>query len=284
METKQHNLWLLAALAAPLSHFAGCGWLTAALTAAAVLPLALGPRLWVFPKPFALAQILWLGLVAGLLLRGSAAYWPADGSWAVPMTLLTLAALTDATAAPRVGAVLAFAMGMLALPAAVSGAARMEPGWLVPVMGRWEPGLIAAFLLTCLPAAPGKGRLLPGIGLLAVVLAALVQGTLSPAGASAVSDPFYQTARALGHMEPIVAAALTLGWYAMATVLYGSAAQIAQNCGLGQRLPYVLVWGTASAAVLFGWQLSAPILNGFNAFLWVLSPFFQKMKKVKNSA
>ena len=283
MQSKQSQVWLLAALAAPIAHFSGCGWLTVLITAALVMPLAILEKDWSFPRPVAFVQILWLGIVAGSLLPGAATCWPSDNSLAVPLTLLTLAALTGAAKAPGIGTVLAFAMGLLALPAAVSGAARMEPGWLVPVMGRWDPGLIAAFLLTCLPAAPGKGRLLPGIGLLAVVLAALVQGTLSPAVASAVSDPFYQTARALGHMEPIVAAALTLGWYAMATVLYGSAAQIAQNCGLGQRLPYVLVWGTATAAVLFGWQLSAPILNGFNAFLWVLSPFLRKIKKVEKT-
>lgn len=285
MQTKQHELWLLAALAAPLAHFSGCGWLTALITAAALLPLSLLPKAWTFPKSFALLQILWLGIVAGSLLPGSAVYWPSGNQTAVPLTLLTLAALTKRASAPRVGAVLAFCMGLLALPAAVSGVARLEPGWLKPELTGWQPGLILTLLLINLPiGAVRKGRSMAVTGLVTVLLAALVQGILSPWVAAFLPDPFYQTARTLGHMEPIVAVGMTLGWYAMSAVLYGSAAQIAQNCGLGGRLSYVLLWGTATAFVLLQWQLSAPILIGFSAFLWVLSPFFQKMKKVKNSA
>lgn len=285
METKQHELWLLAALAAPLAHFSGCGWLTALIAAAVLLPLSFIPKTWTFPKPLALIQILWLGIVAGTLLPGSAAYWPSGNQTAVPLTLLTLAALTRAVNAPRVGAVLAFCMGLLALPAAVSGAARLEPAWLKPEILKWEPGLILSLLLINLPfGTVRKGRCVASAALLSVVLAVLVQGILSPGVAAALSDPFYQTARTIGYMEPIVAAAMTLGWYAMAALLCACASRIAAEGGFGERLPSVLVWWTAGTTILLKWQLSAPILMGLSAFLWVLSPFFQKMKKVKNSA
>lgn len=285
MQTKQHELWLLAALAAPLAHFSGYGWLAALITAGTLLPLFLLPKEWTFSRPIALVQILWLGIVAGMLLPGSAVYWPSGNQTAVPLTLLTLAALTKRASAPRVGAVLALCMGLLALPAAVSGVARVEPEWLKPELRGWQPGLILTLLLINLPIGTvRKGRSMALTGLTAVSFAALVQGILSPWVAATLPDPFYQTARALGHMEPIVAAGMTLGWYAMAAALYGSAAQIAQNSGLGERLPYVLLWGTAAAFTLLQWQLSAPILIGFSAFLWVLNPFFQKKKKVKNSA
>ena len=33
MYKKQSNLWLLAAMAAPIAHFANCGWLAAAMAA-----------------------------------------------------------------------------------------------------------------------------------------------------------------------------------------------------------------------------------------------------------
>ena len=285
METKQHELWLLAALAAPLAHFSGCGWLTALITAAALLPLSLLPKEWTFPKSLALVEVLWLGIVAGTLLPGSTVYWPSGNRMAVPLTLMTLAALTKGASAPRVGAVLAFCMGLLALPAAVSGVARLEPGWLKPELMGWEPGLVLTLMLINLPiGAVRKGRSMAVTGLVTVSLAALVQGILSPWVAASLPDPFYQTARTLGHMEPVIAAGMTLGWYAMSAVLYGSASKIAKNCGLGKQLPYVLLWGTAAACTLLEWKLSAPILIGFSAFLWVLSPFFQKLKKVKNSA
>ena len=97
MQSKQSQVWLLAALAAPIAHFSGCGWLTVLITAALVLPLAILEKDWSFPRPVAYAQILWLGIVAGSLLPGAVACWPSDNSVAVPLTLLTLAALTGVT-------------------------------------------------------------------------------------------------------------------------------------------------------------------------------------------
>lgn len=280
MQTKRPRLWFLAALAAPIAHFSGCGWLTALVTAAAILPLSLIGKDWCFPKPIALAQIIWLGVVAGSLLPASAACWPSDNALAVPLTLLTLAALTGATKAPRIGAVLAFAMGLLALPIALTGAANLELSWLRPTALTWEPMLALAFLMPVLPAAGGgRGRNLLCVGILAFLLAALVQGVLSPVVASALSDPEYQTARTLGHLEPVAAAALTLGWYAMATWLFSAAAEIARLCQVKEKMSYVLLWGAAATLIAFKWQLSAPFLMGLSTVLWCFAPFFQKIKK-----
>lgn len=285
MKAKQSNLWLLATLAAPIAHFCGGGWLTVLVTAAAILPLSLIGKDWSFPKSIALAQIIWLGVVAGALLPASAACWPSDNALAVPLTLLTLAALTGAAKAPRIGAVLAFAMGLLALPIAVSGAANLEIRWLSPTPLTWSPMLALVLLLPVLPEAGGrKERNLLGVGILATLLAALVQSVLSPDVAAALSDPEYQTARTLGYLEPVAAAALTLGWYAMATWLFTAAAEIARLCQMKEKLSCVLMWGMAATMVAFEWQPSAPFLMVLSTILWCLIPIFQKMKKVKNSA
>ena len=285
MHSKQSNLWLLAALAAPAAHFSGSGWLTALITAVAILPLSLLKRDWTFPKPIALLQILWLGIVAGALLPAGAACWPSDNALAVPLTLLTLAALTRAAHAPRIGPVLAFAMGLLALPIAISGAAHLKLRWLSPTTLAFNPMLALVLLLPSLPAEEsGKGRSIFGIGMMTLLLSALIQGVLSPGVAQSVSDPEYQTARALGYLEPVAAAALTLGWYSMMTLLFSAAAEIARNSQMEERLSYVLLWGTAATAVAFEWQPSVTILMGLSAFLWCFEPFYLKMKKVKKSA
>lgn len=285
MQSKRSNLWLLAAIAAPVAHFSGCGWLTVLVTAAAVLPLTLPGREWRFSRTVALTQILWLGLVAGSLLPASAACWPSDNDLAVPLTLLTLAALTGATKAPRIGAVLAFAMGLLALPIAISGAVHLELSWLNSAPLTWSPMLALVLLLPALPGDGGeKGRGVLGVGLISLLSAILIQGVLSADVAGRLRDPEYQTARTLGYLEPVAAAALTLGWYALTTWLFSAAADIAQKSQMGQRLPYVLLWGTAATVVALKWQLPATLLTVLSAILWCLIPFFQKMKKVKNSA
>ena len=285
MKNKQHRYWLLAALFAPLAHFSGSGWLTAALTAAAILPLTLIPKDWDnMEKPMGVIQLLWLGTVAGALLAESAAYWPSDNTLAVPLTILALAAWTSAAAAPRTGAVAAFCIFLLLIPALPSAAARIEPGWLKPNIGPWSWGLTLALLLPNLPAGEkGRGRGAWYAGAMALILSALVQGTISPWVAASVPDPFYQTARTLGHLEPILAAAVTLGWYALVIYILQSARHIAKECKIGRIWAGVLVLCTAVVAVLLKWQLHAPFWSVLSAFLWVLTPFLTKNKKVEKT-
>ena len=285
MKNKQNTVWLLAALVAPLAHFTGSGWLTAALAACAVLPLSLLPKDWSdMHKPLAIIQIGWLGAVAGSLLTASSAYWPSDNHWAVPLTILALATWTGTAAAPRIGAVLTLCMALLSIPTVLSAAAHIEFAWLTPGLGEWPWGLTLALLLPNLPAGKGSGRkwILYG-GLLAAGFSALVQGTISANVAGEVNDPFYQTARTLGYLEPVVASAVTLGWYAMTAYLLQSAKIIAIESGIEELWASVLVTGTATIFVLTKRQLHAPFWTVLTAFLWVLSPFLRKIKKVEKT-
>lgn len=285
MKNKQNTVWLLATLAAPLAHFSGSGWLTAALASCAVLPLSLLPKDWTdLNKPLAIIQIGWLGAVAGSLLTASSTYWPSDNHWAVPLTILILAAWTGTAAAPRIGAVMALCMALLSIPTILSAAAHIEFAWLAPSLGEWPWGLTLALLLPNLPAGGGSGRkgILYG-GLLAAGLSALVQGTISANVAGEVNDPFYQTARTLGYLEPVVASAVTLGWYAMTAYLLQSAKIIAEESGMAELWASVLAVGTATIFVLTKRQLHTPFWTVLSAFLWVLNPFLRKIKKVEKT-
>ena len=285
MKTKQHTLWLLAALAAPIAHDSGSGWLMSAAAALAVLPLTRIPKSWEgLTRGMAFAQILWLGIVAGLLLPGSAACWPSEQDRAVPLTLLTLAALTKPNRTARVGAVLAFCMALLAIPLAVSGASGVELRWLCPKLMPWPVGLTLVLLLPNLPSAGEGTKGIPGTALLTLALSALVQGSISLKVASTTGSHIYETARTLGHLEPVTAAALTLGWYALASLFLDSAARIAWEGDIKVEVAYVLVWCTAAVFVLFGLQPNAWFVTVLSLFWWVITPFFQKLKKLENSA
>ena len=267
MKGKQHTLWLLAALAAPIAHYSGSGWLMSGLAALAVLPLTRIPKSWEgLTRGMAFVQILWLGLVAGLLLPGSAACWPSEQDKAVPLTLLTLAALTKPNRTAGVGAVLAFCMALLAIPLAVSGASGVELRWLGPELMPWPVGLTLVLLLPNLPSAGEDTRGIFGTAFLTLALSALVQGSISLRIASTSGSPIYETARTLGHLEPVTAAALTLGWYALASLFLDSAARIAWEGDIRMEVAYVLVWCTAAVFVLFGLQPNAWFVTVLSLF------------------
>lgn len=282
--SKQHTLWLLSALSAPLAHFSGCGWFLSLMAAAITLPLTLLPKHWEgMAKPLMYLQMLWLGAVTGILLRYSAVYWASDHDLVVPLMLLALAAATSCKSAPRIGAVLAFCGALLALPVAVSGAAHIEPKWMGVVKGPWPAALSLVLLLPSLPAV-GKetgGRRSVCAVVLTVGLAALVQGTISPQVAASIKDPFYQTVRTLGYLEPMAAVGVTLGWYAMTTVLLGSAALIGKYSDFESKTAYVLPVGTALLVLLIKWQPDIWFCLVFGLFLWVLVPFLNKIKNSK---
>lgn len=275
--TDHHTLWMLAAVAAPAAHFAGCGWLTAALTVLAVLPLTLLPKRWDnLPKSLAVLQLISIGLTMGTLLGGSAVYWPSDNALAVPVTLLILSVLTTKAAAPMAGGLLALCMGLLALPVLFAGAAKVEWSWLRPEVTAWPSGLVLALLLTALPV--GKGRkAIVGIGLITAAAAVLIQGTLALPVAEGMKDALYQSARTLGHMETTTAAAMTLGWYAVGTWMLQSGYQIAESGCVGKRMADVLLLGTSAGALPFYVQLCCPKLVILNTVLWVLSPFLHEI-------
>lgn len=275
---KQHTLWLLAALAAPIAHLSGIGWLTASLTALAILPLSLIPRSWEdLPRSLAYLEVIWLGFVAGLLLPASAANWPSDNTRVVPLTILLLALFTNTAAAPRIGAVLVFCMALLALPVSIAASAHIEPEWLTPTISPWSPGLTLILLLPTLPAAGDQKRRIPYAALLTIVITALTQGVLSPQVAAQVPDPFYQTARTLGHLEPVTAAGLTLGWYALTCFLLQNAATIAKSSDIKPKTATTIAAAVTALTIFIPWQPNKTLITTITILLWLLIPLSRKL-------
>ncbi len=274
MSTKSHTLWLLAALAAPVAHFSGCGWLPALLAAAVFLPLTVLPANWEnLSKPFALLQMAWLGLIAGSLLKDAAVYWPSGNDLVVPFTLLILATLTNPDSAGRIGTVLAFCLLVLAIPTAWSAATTLEFAWLKPAVSGWPVALSIVLLLPALPSGERSGKQLLPLLALSAILGLLTQGVLSPRVAASQPDAFYQMARTLGHMEPIVAAAMTLGYFALMCHITATGRRLALSSGLPRFLSLFLLPIIAGICIL----TDGAFLNGKTLFgsliLWIFTPF-----------
>lgn len=280
-DSKQQTLWALAAVAAPVLHLAGCGWLAALIGAAVIAPLALLPGKWEgLPKALAWAEALSFGAAAGMLLPCSAVYWPSDNDLAVPLTLLTLALLTKSESAPRTGAVAALFMGLLAVPLVVAGGAKVEPGWLRPSLEVWPVGLCAALLLVRLPTGGGRGTFGGAAGI-AVVGAILIQGTISAPVAAGMEDAFYQAARTLGHWETVAAAGMTLGWYALTTLLIRSGERVMADAGVQGKTGRAAVAGTALLGIVLLKARYYEILAIAGGLLWGIVPFWNAKRKMK---
>lgn len=266
---------------APIAHFSGSGWLTTLIVLAALLPLTLLPKSWSgLPRPVALLQILWLGVLTAQFLPDSALYWPSDNEFVVPLVILALAALTTPKAAPRVTKALTLCTSVLVIPLLIAGESKATLSWLRPLWTGWPWGLVTALLLANLPTVNKKRSLVP----IVLGISILIQGSMTAAESAELPDALYQTARTLGRMEPIAAAAMTLLWYTMTVAVQQSAVQIAGENELEEKTAYVLHAGTAAILILSRWQLQQHKTAVLSVIFLVLIPFLRKMKKVKNGA
>lgn len=286
------ELWLLAAVTAPVAHHSGQGWLSVLVMAALVLPVSFlySGRWQDLPRWLAWIELIWLVLVTGILMGGSGSYWPSSGSrWFVPVTLVALAAWNAGSEkASRAGSVLLRILtGLFLLTAAVS-VSQLEPTWLQPRFTGWQPELMTVLLLPSLAGIWGqkvRGRAYARIGLWAVAAAALVQGILSAGIAARAEAPFYEMSQALNaggiRWELPAAAAMTLGWYATADFLINGCCELAAKAGIGGKRVSWIVFGAVSGVLLLDMHGVARIVAGFSLILWVLAPFLAEKNKSK---
>lgn len=301
--------WMAAALSAPIAQFFGSfSWIWTLLigVAAGILWLCVehatahGRRDW---KPITVLQIVFLIFAAGIAASWSGACWiTAKHTWVIPIILLALAACAaegGCQTGARCGAVLFwFLAGMFLLLCAFAlPDVKME--WLAPAaIGNENAGIAVAVLL--LPAAAAmlprekESRPWPwavGLVLCAAILSAVTVGVLSPAVAEKTSGAFFEMVRGIRifgvaeRFEAIVAAAMTLGWFCLLSLLLTVTGHMAETLHEGWGKPGV--WLTAVlAGVVSLWGRNAPAWPfALGALvLWYLFPtlFRRKEKNSKN--
>lgn len=284
--------WITAAVSAPLAHYSGAGWFAVLLAAGAMLPLTLlSSEGWrSLSKVEAALEFAWIIMVLAALIPGSGAYWSgAQTQWVVPLTMLALAALSGSgERAARVGATLFWILILMYLPLIFAGVVRMKFEYLTPIAGEWTAGLLLTLLIPGLAGVwkeDGHGACLwtLGIGVLAAALAVMSQGILSGAVAMTEEAPFFELSRNLGRFEPLVAAALTFGWYQFASFLMNAAAMLGTKFGLNEKWGRRIVFGGAAFLVLYGVQMDGIILTILGLSFWVLVPMLHTKKLSKKS-
>ncbi|MBR2047042.1 MAG: hypothetical protein IJ960_00430 [Oscillospiraceae bacterium] len=282
MSPKQNtNLWITAACAAPLAHWAGIGWLATALAAAAAVPLCWLPGSVEHQgKPLGIAQWLWTAAVLGSLVPAAGNYWTGGGK-AVGLILLTLAALAGRTAQrERSGNTLFWLLAPVGGLILLLAAGKLEWIWLEPQAGKWPGELLCILLVPALTGKEKKGTQGILAGLTAIGAAILIQGTLGHQTAAAASAPLYETGKALGPGgEILVSVGMTLSWYALASLLFGKAMEFLREAGIPSGWAAAVTWAMSGAMVLLELKIPGTVLAAGSLILWVILPLFRSMKK-----
>lgn len=288
--------WIFVGMTAPLAQIAGRSpWLGTAVFAVVSGCLCWGvhsvsgetPSL---PKWCCILEYFFIIFVAGELAGLIKTVWPTGGDLpTVPLTLLFLAALSawhGAERASRIGGVLFWFIVILYAVILGAGVKELNPRWMIPDITVPE-GLLLVVLL--IPAVAvflprEKGRLpspvLTLIGIFAGVVALWTAGTLSPRAVKSLADPFYEFSKSLSlfgvaeRFEAIVSFTLTLGYFALFSLLFSAAGTLAEGLhqGFGR---WGIVLGSAVSAfiAIFFLPVSDVLLALLSLVFWGILPF-----------
>lgn len=290
---RQRTLWLMAAMAAPLSRAASlCSW-PAVLTMGSITLLI---SRWlqeyrVEPKPWLrVLQSLWASVVAGEMLYWCQACWPSHSNPKAAALILLGLCLWLACQGPEpsaaVGCVLIWPVALLlggillaALPEIKSQ--NLYPQWRMP-----SASMVTILLLPTLPHG-GKGRgsmLLLGVALLVSVVTV---GVLSANIGGNTEGGIYELSRSIApfgssqRLESLAAVGMTLGCFAGLTYL------LSQPREGRNRERKVLLYGILGGLrFALGIRIDSGVIAIGALLLWVILPalcaikkFFQKQPK-----
>ena len=299
----QLGAWLAAALSAPLAQIAGgVPWQQTALLAAVCLSACwLLSRGSVKPgRLLCLVELLWIACVLGSAVRWMEGSWPSGQVYpAVPLVLLALGAVSASRgteAAGRAGSVLSWLLALIFGAVALAGAGEVELENLRTGTASIDGRLISIFLVPAVAVFLRGGRSavplrsLLAVGLFAIAVSVLVMGALSAPVALAASVPLYEWVSGLSllntlqRFESVVAVGLTMGWFALTSILLCSAGHLAEGAKTGTyRYGVWICAALAGITVLSKGWISQEILAAGCILLWVAVPLWSAaMQKNKS--
>lgn len=284
---KRNTLCMILAMAAPLAHYTGLGYMTVLMAAGAMIPLSVlaGDGLTRISKPIAGLEVIWLGLVMGSLLRVSGANWPGEKSEeVVPLTLILLGVVTgNRVKAERTCSTLFWILLIPALWILAVLVGKTEIQWLTPYPRAWKGSLIAVLLYPVIIRSESSVRIKTEliVGLMAVVMAALIQGGIGIKQGMTERSPVFELGRCVGKggFEIIISIVLTLSWYGFVSIGMSAAEMLGEKLGIGAKGSRILVAGFAIIGMYSKQMTEDGIVISGVLLLWILVPILHSKNK-----
>lgn len=302
----QLSAWLFAGMTPVLIQLLGGSswtWLIVAGTAGVVIALCVWRLGWEPTQWQASLLLLYNIIVIGSLLHQCDESWPVGNSYpAVPLIVLALAAWSaqkGPSAAARVGAVLFWVVLIMYLVAFGAGVKDVQLRWLKP---RWDVPDAMGLLIFLLPSAAacllrpntkgGVRLMLPAV--FTVAAAIITVGVLSAPVAMRLGNSFYEMSRSISiagvarRFEALISAGMTVGWFALLSLLLSICGLCVQRLFAGWGRTGVWVGALLSGGwMLCGLHIPGWILRFGGALFWgampVLTQGLGRIKKSKKS-
>lgn len=292
---RQNQMWLMAAIAAPLAKaVSGCSW--AAVLVIGGITLLIGwwlNRYRAEQKPWLdTLQGLWASVVASELLFWCEECWPgyrdAKAAALILLALCIWSACGERRRGARVGCILIWPLGFLLgliLLSAVSEIKieNLNPSWQMP-----DAALVTILLVTTLYTGAERGTgasVRAGLLCYGILVSMVMAGVLSPRVSGASETGLYELSRSISffgvsqRLESVAAAGMTIGYFGGIAYLLSIPEETAN------RSRMVLFYGVlAGGLFLMEIRLDSRVMAIGSILIWVVIPSLCSMKKIFQKA
>ena len=294
--TKHLIVWIISSMIGAIVFCADGNWIGTLIGGSVVsllvwLSLRLGDH-W-NGSVYRIVQCIWLSVVLSQLLGYSADCWPTGERTfpVVPLSLLTLATISahkGSECTAKGVCVLFWIMAGLLGIVVISGIPELNLAFLEPRNALVKPQILFLYLL---PSLTGffkyKIKSVYPFGVLivfGVCISVWICGILSQQIANVAVWPFYESAKSVQflniakRLESLVSAGVTIGNYALYSLLLCAAGNIGERFGK-RRAAVNLSSVTAAGFMLLNVKIDDSFLIIASGFLWVFLPLLGAFKR-----